>query len=504
MAGERKKSVRFPQVQGVFIWAGITALLALGVLTTLMDLSALPLAEATRANEQRQRFVINAKTGEISLSDTSPDAAATPPSAFDVASDADTAAAAAEPAPATEPEASPATPPETAEPEAAVPTTPAEVTPSEASAATEPAPAPVAQPEATAVAEDPALPENTPRLRTTPLPNDAAIPVQSKKSLVAAPAPEVTETVDGVRIPKRGAHDVTAASLYAHRFTRKPEQILISFLVIDAGIDPQSVGLLMALPPQISIAYSPYSRAQTNFSEQLRSVGHEAWTMLPTMNDRYPNDDPGPLGIIGQMPSEEVLRRTKLLMGAVAGSVGFVMPPDETVSLHAGTLGPAIAEISARGLRLFATHPTHSISQLSNTKGIEEIIRRADLNLDPTPDEAQIRSKLAGILEAAKAKGEYSVILTARPQSLQLLAEWLKQIKLAEPYALAPLSALYLPKDAPVVAAPADDGHGGGHGGAEKKKEKAKPKEKKKKPLIQDQYKQPAEGAKDGGHGGGH
>lgn len=481
MAGERKKSVRFPQVQGVFVWAAITALLALGILTTLMDLSALPLAEATRANEQRQRFVVNAKTGEISLSDTSTDAAAaSPPSEFDVASEADTAAA-AEPAPTTEPEANPDTPPETAAPEAA--------------AATEPAATP---------AEEPALPENTPRLRTTPLPNEAAIPTPSKKSLVAAPAPEVTETVDGLRIPKRGANDITATTLYAHRFTRKPEQILISFLVIDAGIDPQSVGLLMALPAQISIAYSPYSRPQTNFSEQLRSVGHEAWTMLPTMNDRYPNDDPGPLGIIGQMPSEEIIRRTKLAMGAIAGSVGLVLPPDETVSLQAGTLGPAIAEISARGLRLFATHPTHSIAQLSKTKGIEEIIRRADLNLDPTPDEAQIRSKLAGILEAAKAKGEYSVILTARPQSLQLLAEWLKQTNLTEPYALAPLSALYLPKEAPVVAAPADDGHGGGHGGAEKKKEKAKPKEKKKKPLIQDQYKQPAEGAKDGGHGGGH
>jgi hypothetical protein len=489
MAGERKKSVRFPQVQGVFVWAAITGLLALGILTTLMDLSALPVAEATRANEQRQRFVINAKTGEISLSDTSPDAAATPPSEFDVASEAETQA----PADAT-PEVAATTPPEAAATEAPA---------SDATAAAEPAPAPVAQPE-TAPLEEPTLPENTPRLRTTPLPNDAAIPAQSKKSLVAAPAPEVTETVDGLRIPKRGANDITPANLYAHRFSRKPEQILISFLVIDAGIDPQSVGLLMALPPQISIAYSPYSRAQTNFSEQLRNVGHEAWTMLPTMNDRYPNDDPGPLGIIGQMPSEEVLRRTKLLMGAIAGSVGFVMPPDETVSLHAGTLGPAIAEISGRGLRLFATHPTHSIAQLSTTKGIEEIIRRADLNLDPTPDEAQIRSKLAGILEAAKAKGEYSVILTARPQSLQLLAEWLKQTNLTKPYALAPLSALYLPKEAPVAAAPADDGHGGGHGGAEKKKEKAKPKEKKKKPLIQDQYKQPAEGAKDAGHGGGH
>ena len=327
------------------------------------------------------------------------------------------------------------------------------------------------------------------------------MPPHTKDSLVSAPAPEITETVGGLRIPKRGAKDATPATLYAHRFTRKPDQVLITFVVMNAGFDPQSIGLILGLPSEISVAYSPYSKPETNYSEHLRASGHEVWTMLPVMNDRYPSDDPGPMGIIGRMPPEEIIRRTQQSMAAVLGSVGFILPPDEAISSHKGTLGPVLDEISARGMLLLSTHPTRSINQLTTTKGMEEIIRRADLVIDANPDDAQIRSKLAGVLGAAKEKGEYIVLLSSRPQSLQILTEWLKATTLSEPFALAPLSAIYLPKDAPEVKAPEEKG---GHGGGEeKKKEKAKPKEKKPKVLPQDQYKQPAEGAKDGGHGGG-
>lgn len=487
MAGGPKLKLRLPRLAGLVVWAPIALLLTLGLLTTLIDFSNLPLAQATHANEHRQRFVINAVSGEVSLGDTNPEALDSPASAFDVGSD--------EEAVATPPEGEAAPTKEVAPPE----------TPASEPVATEPTPGAAAPPAAEPVASEPVaapatdappLPEGTPTLRTTALPSNIEMPAFNNKSLVGAPAPEVTETVDGIRLPKRGLKDINPSKLYAHRFTRKPEQVIITFMVMNAGLDPQSIGLMLALPPEVTIAYSPYARPESSFTEHMRAAGHEVWTMLPTMNDRYPNDDPGPLGIIGRMPAEEVTRRTRLAMGAIAGSVGFILPPDEAVSILKGTLAPALDEISGRGLLLLSTHPSRSIDQITTTKGMDEIIRRADLILDPSPSEPLIRSKLASIIDAAKLKGEYIVLLSARPQSLQLLTQWLKETKLEEPFALAPLSAFYAPKGAPVVAAPADDGHG------KKKEEKPKPKEKKPKVLIQDQYKQPAEGAKkeSGGH----
>lgn len=504
MAGSRKLKFRLPALHGLALWVPITALLTLGLTTTIIDLSNLPLLEASSANEHRQRFVINAATGEVSLGDTSPDTRVTPPSEFDVGT-ADESTTLNEPAAASEAPAETVAPDETIAPtetpvvEAAAPLeTPAGETTS----------APETQAPATEPADEPKLVEAEPlakgtiALRTSPLPSASGIemPAHTKDSLVGAPAPEITETLEGLRIPKRGAKDTTPASLYAHRFTRKPDQVIITFVVMNAGLDPQSIGLILALPSEVTVAYSPYSRAESNYSEHLRASGHEVWTMLPVMTDRYPSDDPGPIGIIGRMPPEEIIRRTHQVMAAVLGSVGFILPPDEAVSGQKGTLTPVLDEISARGLLLLSTHPTRSIDQLTTTKGMEQIIRRADLVLDASLSEAQIRSKLAGVLDAAKEKGEYIVLLSARPQSLQILSEWLKATNLTEPFALAPLSAFYLPKVAPEVKAPEEKG---GHGGGEKKDKQSKPTPKKKpKVLPQDQYLKPAEGAKK--EGGGH
>ncbi|MBX9726613.1 MAG: divergent polysaccharide deacetylase family protein [Rickettsiales bacterium] len=505
MAGSRKLKFRLPLLHGLALWVPITALLTLGLVTTIIDLSHLPLLEASSANENRQRFVINAATGEVSLGDTSPDTLVTPPSEFDVGT-AEESTTLNEPVAAGEAPAEIVAPAENAAPtetpvvEAAAPleTASGETTPA---LETE---APAIEPTTAApkVVEAEPLAKGTVALRTSPLPSASGIemPAHTKDSLVSAPAPEITETLEGLRIPKRGAKDTTPASLYAHRFTRKPDQVIISFVVMNAGLDPQSIGLILGLPHEVTVAYSPYSRAESNYSEHLRASGHEVWTMLPVMTDRYPSDDPGPIGIIGRMPPEEIIRRTHHIMAAVLGSVGFILPPDEAISSQKGTLAPVLDEISARGLLLLSTHPTRSIDQLTTTKGMGDIIRRADLVLDASLSEAQIRSKLAGVLDAAKEKGEYIVLLSARPQSLQILSEWLKATNLTEPFALAPLSAFYLPKVAPEVKAPEEKG---GHGGGEKKDKQSKPTPKKKpKVLPQDQYLKPAEGAKK--EGGGH
>ena len=529
MAGKPK--LRLARPQGVALWAPVTALLLLGMFTTIIDLTRLPNQETARANEKAQRFVVDPGTGIVSMG-TGADPAAKEggkvPEAFDVGEGKPEAPNDPSVAEDTKPEAS-AEKPEPTKPEELKPadvkpeaTKPAEAAPVPAPVGeTKPATAPAAEskPEPAAVPEtkttpaaeapapapaepahttatDPSLPADTPTLRTTPITADFNTIVRTKDSLVSAPAPEVTQRINGLSLPKRGDKDVIPSQLYAHPFKRKPDEILISFVVIDAGLDPQSIGLLMSMPPEITVAYSPYTRVTSGYSENLRAAGHEVWTMLPTMTDRYPSDDPGPMGIIARMPDEEIMRRFYEVLSAIPGSVGIVLPPDETITNQKNSLSSVLADADKRGLFVLSTHPTHSVEQLTSDKKLADIIRRADLILDPTPNEPQIRSKLAGLLDSAKEKGEYMVVLNARPQSLRLLMEWLRDNPLAAPYTLAPVSAFYQPKIAPEAPPAEEEGHG-----AKKEKPKPKPVEKKK-VLPQDQYKQPPAGEKK--EGGGH
>lgn len=505
MAGGRKISL--PHVSSFALWATITGLLALGMMTTLVDFIGLSDHESKRANEAKQRFVINAVTGEVMLSsdphaveETTFDVAtpeAEPPAAAEAEAPAH-AEAAPEPAPAEGEHSATEAPTEpTSEP-----TTSTEPASDHSAAAPETATPEAAAPEAAAAPAPEPVIANAPSLRTAPIEASLTAPVHTKNSLVPAPAREVSETLHGLTLPKRGDNDLLPSKLYARPFARKEGQAALSFVVMEAGLDTQSIGLIMNLPPEVTVAYSPYSRKSTSYSENLRSLGHEVWTMLPAMNDNYPSDDPGPMGIISKMPPEETLRRTQEVLAAIAGSVGLITAPNEAVTTSAENIAPVLGEISKRGLLMLSTHPTRTLSQMTTNRGILEMMRRADLVLDPAPNEAQIRSKLAGILAAAKEKGDYVVVLSARPQSLQLLAEWLKANPLDESIALAPLSAMFVPKEAPQPKAEEAAAAEGEHAAPPKKeKKKEKPAEKKQKPLPQDKYLKPAAAEKSsGGH----
>lgn len=468
MAG--KGFMRLPSVPSVLPWFLLSALLIVGATTSLKDLMHLPLSQTREANLRGQRFVANPMTGEILMEVRAKGAKG---DGFDVAKPSEK--------PAEPPTEKPASTPETAPTQAA-----------DANASTSPA-----KPADASMADE-NLPASTPLLRTTPsVEAELTMPAHSKNSLVRAPAPEVTETVDGMQLPKRGDKDASPAKLYARPFRRNGKQVPLSFVVMDAGVDVQSIGLLMNLPPEVSVAYSPYARGN-NYSEHLRAAGHEVWTMLPAMSEHYPNDDPGPMGVIAKMPTEEITRRVQMVMAAVPGSVGLVMPANENISTQKDGVLPILSEVEKRGMLLASTHPTRSLEQFTKDPKLSAILRRADLILDEDADESQIRSKLAGVLDSAMEKGEYLVVMSARPQSLNLLKDWLSVTKVDAPVVLAPLSALYQPKDAPEVKAEDE----GGHGSSEKKEEKPKPKPKK--ALPQDQYLKPAGEKEGGGHGGGH
>lgn len=466
MAGPRFSHLRLPT--GAPLWATLCGLLVLGILTTVLDLYAAPLAEQARANASNQRAIIDPATGTVSLGAGNSSATDT----FDVADATTPPTAAEDPAPATDPASE--TPPNVSDP------------------------APTPDPIAASETGGGALPAGLEALRTTAEPVSTPIITRTRESLVIAPAREITETVDGLTLPKRLQSGASPAVLYAHPFNRTAEQHLLTFLITDAGMDAQSLPLILALPREISVAFSPYARAPQASIETLRNGGFEVWAMAPSMGERYPQDDPGPLGLIASLPTEELLRRLRQVMSDITGSVGFVLPPDESLSDHSKAFTPLLAEIAQRGLLLVSSHPTHSLEQLSRDKKLQEIIRRSDMLLDPEPNAADIEAKLAGLLATAQAKDTFVVTLSARPQTLRILGKWLEKNTLPAPVVLAPMSAHYQPKEAP--PAPEAPAESGGHGGGEAKKP-AKPDAKPVKPLPQDKYKQPASDAKkSGGH----
>ncbi len=397
MAGRRLPRLPF----GLILWAMLALLLALGLITTVMDLIKLPHSEVQRANDSGQRVIIDPTTGAVSVGSN---AAHNP--TFDVG----TAEDEHKPADATTP-------------------SPTEEKP----AATEQSAAP---------AQD-GLPSGLATLRTEPTSNGIPPAARGPNSLVNAPAPEITEAApDGSVVPRRGDKNATASDLYAHQFTRASGQHLLAFIIVDAGLDAQSLPVIMGLPPEVSVAVSPYARNVKPIVKSMRNAGHEVWVMVPMVGDRYPQDDPGPLGLIPSMPADEVIRRLHEIMSVSIGSVGMVLPPSEALSKRADAFRPILDEIDKRGLYVLSTHPTRGLRELTG-KDNPATVRRADLLLDANTNDAVIESKLAGVLQTAASADTTIVVATARPQTVEILRKWFDRKALGSEITLAPVSAMY-------------------------------------------------------------
>ncbi len=413
----------------VIIWAAVTALFSVLVLISLSHLAGVPAQETMRANSEQQRVIIDPATGVVSgMSEV--DSKATP---FEVAEEEEAAAPTDEEKPVT-----------TEEPETPV---------VEDSPVDEPAEEPVASSSAGGEGFMPlALTRADP---PTPL-----VP-RSGESLVTAPAPEISEKVENELLPMRGEKDASAATLYAKAFIRKDaEQRLVSIVVTDIGFNGEVLTQAIALPSYVTAGISPYADVPADQIGALRNKGHEVWAMLPAMGARYPQDDPGPLGLINALTIKGALTRLHTLMANTLGSVGFILPPDETFSAQKDLWRAVFEDIHGRGLYVLSTHATREAKALTPDKKQQESIRRADLLLDSTPGAAFVRSKLASIRDLAAKQPTLVVLVSARPQSLTLLKEWLDSNPLEGVATFAPLSAIYVPYKEPVQAPEATGGHG--------------------------------------------
>lgn len=410
----------------VIIWAAVVAVFAVLVLVSLSHLAGVPAQETMRANSEEQRVIIDPATGLVSgLGKIDTEAAP-----FEVADEEEHTTPAPDATPtADEPEETPVAPTEEK---------------------------PVDTPATVSSGEDGFVPLTLSRAEpATPL-----VP-RSAESLVSAPAPEISEKVGDELLPTRGEKDASASVLYAKAFQRHDaEQHLVAIVVTDLGFNGEILAQAIALPSVVTTAISPYADASADQIGALRNKGHEVWATLPVMSKRYPQDDPGPLGLINALTIKGAMTRLHTLMANSLGSVGFIMPPEETFSAQKDLWKAVLDEIDGRGLYLLSTHATREPKALTNDKKQQANIRRADLLLDSTPGAAFIRSKLAGIRDMAAKQPSLIVLVSARPQSLALLQEWLATNPLEGVATLAPLSAIYTPYKEPEKAPePKSGGH---------------------------------------------
>ncbi len=312
-------------------------------------------------------------------------------------------------------------------PPAALPSPPAP--PVNAAPANAPTAAPSPPPQPVVVSVPPPLVRPADKV-----PSFAALPaLPPAKALPAAPIRALLADSPAGPLPVVAADGRQPWRVYARPFEAPAGRPRLAVVVGDLGLDRAATEAAIArLPPEVSLAFSPYAPDLAGWIRRARNAGHEALVMLP-VGTADGDADPGPLGLRSGTAGTDDSAHLDAILAAAPATVGVVAPSDSVDA--APELAPVLAGLLRRGL-LYVGVPLTG-GRIPPAAAITLVADR-----DPWP--GAIEARLAAGLAAAKARGGAVLLASARPVTLLQLAAFCAGLD-AQGVSLAPVSALALP-----------------------------------------------------------
>jgi polysaccharide deacetylase 2 family uncharacterized protein YibQ len=293
---------------------------------------------------------------------------------------------------------------------------------------------------------------------SVPLPANA---IPDPDPALEEPAVDLPDRV----LPRIGGSGATPAETYAATFDPNEKHPRVAILIDGVGLDQaMSEQILRTLPRAVDIVFSAYAppAAVDSLAKAARRQGRECLVSIPMEPAGFPAAEEGERALLtGNSPDQNRLNLEWALSG-VPGCIGATNASD-------GMLGERYAEsrqsftdllsfLDHRGLVYLDARP--EAPALDDTAGIHTPPRVADVVLDKSlsPDQPATAETIDHALAALeKMAGEHgSAIGVAgppRPVLLERLLVWINSLP-AKNLALAPLSAMPLPKPPPTQDPP--------------------------------------------------
>jgi polysaccharide deacetylase 2 family uncharacterized protein YibQ len=252
--------------------------------------------------------------------------------------------------------------------------------------------------------------------------------------LKPAPIPGVSRrTASGV-LPVIGPDGLTPARAYARPF-KASGRPRVAIVIGGLGLDPEVTRLAVeSLPPEVTLAFSPYAPRLQEWINRARERGHEVLLEVPMEPEDYPENDPGPYTLRARAQPAETIRRLEWILGRASGYFGVTNRMGERFVNSPEGMSALMGALRSRGVAFID-------SGVARASGGGELRASGDKVLDEVLSPAAIDEALLKVEAAALQKGEGLGMAQAYPLSLRQVASWASQIE-SRGYQLAPASAL--------------------------------------------------------------
>jgi len=220
-------------------------------------------------------------------------------------------------------------------------------------------------------------------------------------------------------------------------------QPAISIIITGMGLRQASTTTAVEdLPAAITLAFSPYGRDLSSWTERARQYGHDTLLMLPMEPIRYPSNDPGPDTLLRDDPASTNIERMHIVMGKMQGYVGLINDMGSAFTASEEAMTPILQEAHDRGLMFVDARSTHFsvAAALASDMGVPNA--HNNRFIDQTPSEDAINDMLSALERTAISQGAAVGVARPLPITMRLLNDWAAKLQQEGRILLVPVSTI--------------------------------------------------------------
>ena len=241
------------------------------------------------------------------------------------------------------------------------------------------------------------------------------------------------KTAEGI-LPVIAPGGLTPARAYARPF-KASGRPRVAIVIGGLGLDPELTRqAIESLPPQVTLAFSPYAPNLQDWINRARERGHEILLEAPMEPEDYPENDPGPYTLRARAQPAETVRKLEWILGRATGYFGVTNRMGERFVKSPEGMSAMTGALRSRGLAFVD-------SGIAAGSGGGDLRASGDQVLDRVLSPTAIDEALLRVEATALQKGQGLGMTQAYPLTLRQVASWASQIE-SRGYQLAPASAL--------------------------------------------------------------
>ncbi len=261
-------------------------------------------------------------------------------------------------------------------------------------------------------------------------------------AVAAGPDPDLLEASPYGPLPVRAADGRSPWRAYARPFLGDPDKPRIAIIITKLGLSRTRTERAIAeLPPEVSLAFSPYGRGLEDWGRKARKAGHEVLLMVPMEPIGYPDNDPGPLALMTMRTPAENVDRLHRVLGRMTAYVGIVSEMGSRFTASPQALAPIMSDLSRRGLMVVDSRTTARSVLADEARAVGLPVAVNDRIIDNIADPDEIERYLRELETLALRRGYALGMGRAYPVTIARIRAWAAGLA-ARGFVLAPVSAL--------------------------------------------------------------